>query len=235
MPLLQVAPKYVCIVMDYCPDGDLAHYILRVYQLGNVVAESMVLLVLEQCCSLLSHLHNLKPPIVHRDLKPENILLKDNGTNVIVTDFGLAQQIEKSYLTTRAGSLHYVAPECWKRHYTAAVDVWAMGCIAYGMCTGRVTAETARVMFSDARDKNFERAIRHDLRGYSDKLRNVVMGMLQSTAAKRLTTSQVIEALETPDGRLPGGATPGPSSPPTKTSSGLQPSSSPAKMSNPHP
>jgi serine/threonine protein kinase len=221
MPLLQMAPKYVCIVMDYCPEGDLAHYILRTYQLGATVAESMVLQVLQQCCSLLSHLHGLRPPIVHRDLKPENILIKDNGTHVIVTDFGLAQQIEKSYLTTRAGSLHYVAPECWKRHYTAAVDVWAMGCIAYGMCTGRVTAETARVMFSDARDKNFERSIRQDLRGYSDKLRNIVIGMLQTTAAKRLTTSQVLVALETADGKLPDGATPGPAPSPAKTPSTL--------------
>ncbi|CUE70433.1 protein kinase, putative [Bodo saltans] len=221
MPLLQMAPKYVCIVMDYCPEGDLAHYILRTYQLGTTVAETMVLQVLQQCCSLLCHLHGLRPPIVHRDLKPENILIKDNGTHMIVTDFGLAQQIEKSYLTTRAGSLHYVAPECWKRHYTAAVDVWAMGCIAYGMCTGRVTAETARVMFSDARDKNFERSIRQDLRGYSDKLRNIVIGMLQTTAAKRLTTSQVLEVLETADGRLPAGATPGPAPSPAKTASTL--------------
>lgn len=226
MPLLQMAPKYVCIVMDYCPEGDLAHYILRVHQLGSIVAESMILQVLEQCCSLLSHLHSLKPPIVHRDLKPENLLLRDNGTHVIVTDFGLAQQIEKSYLTTRAGSLHYVAPECWKRHYTAAVDVWALGCIAYGMATGRVSAETARVMFSDARDKNFDRAIRYDLRNYSEKLRNIVMGMLQTTPAKRLTTTQVLQVIATDDGRLMDGAD-------TSAPSSLKPAHpSPIKKSN---
>lgn len=201
LPLLQIAPKYVCIVMDYCPEGDLARYILKVYQMGAIVPEHMITeVVLRQCCSLLSHLHSLKPPIVHRDLKPENLLLRSNATEVVVTDFGLAQQIEKSYLTTRAGSLHYVAPECWKRHYTAAVDVWALGCIAYGMCTGRVTAETARVMFSDARDKNFERNIRHDLRLYSEKLRNIVMGMLQTSPQKRLTSQQILQALDAGDG-----------------------------------
>lgn len=201
LPLLQVAPRYVCIVMDYCPEGDLCRYILRVNSVGMKVQESMILdIILRQCCSLLSHLHTLKPPIVHRDLKPENILLRSNATECVLTDFGLAQQVEKSYMTTRAGSLHYVAPECWKRHYTTAVDVWALGCIAYGACTGRVTGETARVMFSDARGKHFERDIRMDLRGYSDKLKNIVIGMLQPLPALRLTCQQVLEALDSPDG-----------------------------------
>ena len=195
-PLLTLAQKYVCIVMEYCPEGDLCRYVLRTRASGVDVPEAFILEVIAaKCCQLLHHLHTLSPPIVHRDIKPENILLAGNGTDIVLTDFGLAQQVEKSYMTTRAGSLHYVAPECWKRHYGTEVDMWALGCVMYGACTGRVTAETARVMFSDSREKNFENDIKHDLRRYSDKMRRVILGLLQPNPVKRLTGRQVLEII----------------------------------------
>lgn len=196
-PLLQLAPKYVCIVMDYCPEGDLCHYVQRQRLAGNRISEEFALNVFaRQCCELLMHLHALEPPIVHRDLKTENILISQNAEQIIVTDFGLAQQVERSYMTTRAGSLHYAAPELWKRHYTSAIDCWAVGCIIYAICTGRVTADTARVMFSDVRERGFEDDIRHDLRDYSPKLHRVVLGLLKADPNKRWTSTRVIQELD---------------------------------------
>jgi serine/threonine protein kinase len=156
-------------------------------------------IVLRQCCSVLQHIHSLTPPIVHRDMKPENILLRNCATEIVLTDFGLAQQVERSYMTTRVGSLHYVAPECWKRHYTIAVDMWALGCIVYAACTGRVTADTARVMFSDARRKSFEQEIRCDLRQYGPKLVAIVLGLLKTNPNERLSSVQVLQMLDEPN------------------------------------
>ena len=192
--LLSLAPRYVCIVMEYYPEGDLSNFILDHHRQG--APEAFVLHVMcRQVCTLLQHLHALTPPIVHRDLKPENLLLAESAKKVVVTDFGLAQQVEKSYMTTRAGSLHYVAPECWKRHYTAAVDMWGLGCIMYAACTGRVTADTARVMFSDARERGFERDIRYDLRKFTPLLQDIVIGLLQTDPNKRMTSAQVLSMI----------------------------------------
>jgi len=195
--LLQVAPKAVCIVMDYCPDGDLSAYVNKVHQLtGRALPEHLLLrVVADQVCSLLIHLQSRNPPICHRDLKPENILLKDSATKVLVTDFGLAQSLEKSFMSTRAGTLHYMAPECWKRHYTATVDMWALGCILYACATVRVAPEARRVMFHDAKKPNFAREIAFDLRDYSDLFRTIVLGLLVVDPAKRLTAEKVIELL----------------------------------------
>jgi serine/threonine protein kinase len=207
--LLTVNPRYVCLVMEYFPEGDLSSYILNNYRRG--CPEYFVLHVLcKQIVTCLKHLHGLTPPLVHRDLKCENILLADNASKCVVTDFGLAQQIDKSYMTTRAGSLHYVAPECWKKHYTAAVDMWGVGCIMYAASTGRVTAHTARIMFNDAKDPGFERDIRHDLRKYSPFFIDVVLGLLKVEPNERLTPAAVLRMIEedrsptSPPGSFPG-------------------------------
>jgi MAK-like kinase len=68
----------------------------------------------------------------HRDLKPENLLC--NGCELVkIADFGLAREIRSrppytDYVSTR----WYRAPEILLRStsYTAAVDIWAMACIA---------------------------------------------------------------------------------------------------------
>eukprot|EP00055_Hartaetosiga_balthica_P004422 m.11529 g.11529 ORF g.11529 m.11529 type:complete len:548 (+) comp3854_c0_seq1:141-1784(+) len=69
--------------------------------------------------------------IIHRDLKPSNILISD-AMDVKICDFGWARPAEADqtvtgYVTTR----WYRAPEVmmtW-RHYTAALDMWGVGCI----------------------------------------------------------------------------------------------------------
>jgi serine/threonine protein kinase len=194
-------PRYVCIVMEYYPLGDLKKFIATyggaAPAAGDVVIpEGIVIFVARQLCSLLAYLHGRQPPIVHRDLKPENVLMAE-GHKVVVTDFGLAHNTEKTHMSTRAGTLHYSAPECWKRHYTAAVDVWGLGCIIYAMCSRRVNPNDARVMFSDAIDPHFTTEIHAELssRGYSDRLIGVMLGMLTLDPKKRPTASEAHDLL----------------------------------------
>jgi serine/threonine kinase PknH len=77
--------------------------------------------------------------VIHRDLKPSNVLLAADGPRVI--DFGIARAADATPLTRtgfRIGSPHYMAPEQALGQPSApAIDVFALGSMAYFAATGR--------------------------------------------------------------------------------------------------
>lgn len=84
--------------------------------------------------------------IFHRDLKPENIMLQSYGSGeeqVKIIDFGIAKLkdsiVAPSTVTgATAGTVSYMAPEQLSgRPVSAAMDIYAMGAIAYELVTGR--------------------------------------------------------------------------------------------------
>lgn len=110
--------------------------------------------------STLAHLH--ASGIIHRDIKPENILVTDSGS-LQLADFGLSIRSENDAPVTRVGTLDYMAPEVvncprkrnpqdWKHrtdlHYTAAVDVWALGVLVYELCLGEPPFSGVSIFFS---------------------------------------------------------------------------------------
>ena len=141
------SPKYVCLVMPFYRQGDLKKFVLET---EGSIGEELLLDFTAQICSLMEFLHSKEPPLIHRDLKPENILLTDDCKSVVVTDFGLAKRMHNQYCATRAGTLCYMAPECWAHHYSKEADMWAIGCILYSVATKRLEEYNIRVMFSEA-------------------------------------------------------------------------------------
>ena len=84
--------------------------------------------------------------IFHRDLKPENIMLQRLSAGeeqVKIIDFGIAKikdsMVAESTLTgATAGTVSYMSPEQLSgRPVSAAMDIYAMGAIAYELVTGR--------------------------------------------------------------------------------------------------
>lgn len=73
--------------------------------------------------------------VVHRDLKPANIMVTSSGC-IKIGDLGLARLFHKPLHALFSGdkvvvTIWYRAPELLlgSRHYTPAIDLWAVGCI----------------------------------------------------------------------------------------------------------
>ncbi|MBA3917111.1 MAG: hypothetical protein C0516_00830 [Gemmatimonas sp.] len=78
--------------------------------------------------------------IVHRDIKPDNILIEAGSGRAMVTDFGIASDMERAALTPAPlmGTAHYISPE----HAAGATldgrsDLYALGVVGYLALSGR--------------------------------------------------------------------------------------------------
>jgi len=133
------------IAMEYLEGEDLYYLLARTQHLS--IEDTVP--ILHQGLLSLAEAHD--KGIIHRDLKPENLFVcrMANETIVKVLDFGIAKAIggdwdasARQRLTevgTVCGTPEFMAPEqaSGEPNLTAAVDVYAMGCIGYQLLTGR--------------------------------------------------------------------------------------------------
>ncbi len=114
-----------------------------------------------------------KQGVLHRDLKPSNILISPDGVPMI-TDFGLAKQVDVEADLTRSGMLvgtpAYMSPEQagGRRNLVGpGSDIYSLGCVLYYALTGRspFVAESPMEMVMQVieQDPTPPRAIREDL------------------------------------------------------------------------
>jgi len=77
--------------------------------------------------------------VVHRDFKPANLLLYQD--HWCTADFGISRDLDVGTATVtfqHAGTWPYIAPERWRgQPATHKSDLYALGCVAYEVCTGR--------------------------------------------------------------------------------------------------
>ncbi|MES1904522.1 MAG: hypothetical protein MHPSP_000504 [Paramarteilia canceri] len=74
--------KFLCIVFEYCSNGELFDYIVN----KKILCEDEARVIFAKLVVGLSYIHH--QGFAHRDLKPENIMLDENNNPKII-DFGL--------------------------------------------------------------------------------------------------------------------------------------------------
>src|SRR3954467_5391940 len=123
----------VLIVMEYVEGENLAELMSR----ERVPAEQAVS-ILRQVAGALDHAH--QAGVIHRDVKPANILISPDGKAKLV-DLGIATASERTRITqvgTVLGTPSYMAPEQLEGGtITRAVDVYALGAVAFELLSGR--------------------------------------------------------------------------------------------------
>ncbi|SCU88264.1 LAFA_0E11650g1_1 [Lachancea sp. 'fantastica'] len=99
----------------------------------RLIPPRMLKSIIWQILDGVSYLH--QNWILHRDLKPANIMVTVDGC-VKIGDLGLARKFHNMVQTLYTGdkvvvTIWYRAPELLlgARHYTPAIDLWAVGCI----------------------------------------------------------------------------------------------------------
>ena len=123
------------IIMEYCEHGDLRKFIETHKKNKNLINQIIILNIILDICNGLKEIHSKN--IIHRDLKPENIFI-GKDYKIKIGDFGFSKQLvnSKDYVSTKKGSLNYIAPEMFKNSkYNNKVDLWSLGCIIYELCT----------------------------------------------------------------------------------------------------
>nr|GMD27344.1 mitogen-activated protein kinase kinase kinase NPK1-like [Ipomoea batatas] len=126
------------LLLEYAPGGTL-HQLIK--NTGGI-PEDLARLYTYQLLKGIHYMHTLG--IIHCDLKPQNVLVfpgKFHGWKRLkLCDFGLAKFSDETnvYGDSHRGTIQYAAPECLAgRSYTAAKDIWAVGCMFVEMVTGR--------------------------------------------------------------------------------------------------
>jgi calcium-dependent protein kinase len=105
--------KYMYLVMEYCPGGELFDKIAQ--QKDQAFNEAEACKIIEKLLRAINHCH--ASHITHRDIKPENIMIGSDG-EIKLIDFGLSKQRKgNKQMNTIAGTPYYMAPEVLDGEY----------------------------------------------------------------------------------------------------------------------
>jgi tRNA A-37 threonylcarbamoyl transferase component Bud32 len=143
-------------IYDYGRAEDGTFYYVMEYLYGLTLEELVerhgaippgrAIYLLRQACAALAEAHG--SGLIHRDLKPANIFAARRGGEYDFTkllDFGLVKDLhnEGEHASIRGnagqGTPHYMAPEqvAGLADLDHRVDLYALGCVAYTLVTGR--------------------------------------------------------------------------------------------------
>lgn len=125
--------KCIFMVFEYAEHDllQIIHY--HTQPARQAIPARMIQSILHQLLRGLLYLH--QNWVLHRDLKPANIMVSSAG-QIKIGDLGLARLFQKPLHSLFSGdkvvvTIWYRAPELLlgSRHYTPAIDLWAVGCI----------------------------------------------------------------------------------------------------------
>ncbi|GBG00214.1 hypothetical protein Rsub_12995 [Raphidocelis subcapitata] len=178
----------LCIVMDYCSEGDLAAILAK--RRGHPLPEDSLLDLFVQMCLGLKHVHDQR--VLHRDIKAQNVFLTSSGI-VKLGDFGVSKVLggTLALAMTAVGTPYYVSPEiCLGRNYGFKTDVWSLGCVLYELAAGRppFEAHTLRSLISKIVKGSYPALPA----SYSPEFRALVDSLLTLDADSRPSVNEIL-------------------------------------------
>ena len=192
-------------VMELLDGVDLQAFVTK----HGAMRPERAVYVLRQVCHSLEEAH--ATGLVHRDLKPANIMLCRYGRDgdfVKVVDFGLAKgavgtathELPLTKEQTVLGTPAYFAPEnlAGSARVEAKADVYALGCVAFWLLTGRLVFDYDRAMpmvrahTSEAPSAPSQHAAQH----VPPELDQLVLRCLAKSPAERPSAAELLAALE---------------------------------------
>ena len=178
--------KFVYLIMDYLPNGDLIEQIIK----KKRYQEQEALAIFSQLVDALYYMH--KNEICHRDIRTEKILFDKKNKPKLVgfsysTFYTKGKKIRDSY-----GSLCYACPEIIQNDYynPELADVWSLGVVLYVMICGYLP-------FSEDDDNENRYLIINGKVDYppeiSNKVKDLLRHMLDIDPNKRYTFQKIIK------------------------------------------
>ena len=155
------------------------------------IDSSVIYSIVLDICEGLKEIH--KNNLIHRDLKPENILISTDYT-LKIGDFDLVKRLNGSKnvkATSTPGTIHYMAPEMIdseknNNKYSNKIDIWALGCIIYALCTLEQCfySENIFELINNVKNCNYKDLENNDWK-------NIIKRLLNKNPDKRFDINQV--------------------------------------------
>lgn len=127
--------NYHYLAMEYHTGGDLSDRIER-----HDITPAQALKITKQLADALGLAHS--KGVVHRDIKPDNVLFRAHNDDAILTDFGIARNMQaESHLTqigSTVGTPKYMSPEQARGlPVDGRADLYSLGVMLYEMLVGK--------------------------------------------------------------------------------------------------
>lgn len=183
--------KFYYLVLEICTGGELLDAITEA---RSGFSEKLAAKLIKQMVGAVSYMH--AQSIAHRDLKPDNYLLADQvgieSALLKLSDFGLSKACRPGeQMTSKSGTINYVAPEVLHGSYDVKCDVWSLGVMAFLLLSGqspfqgtqeRMKMQVMRGQWSFGGGTRWDRV--------SDDAKDLITKMLVLAPDERLTAAQ---------------------------------------------